>query len=92
MASQISAETEALLIGGSSGIGLATAERLTRRGVNVHLVGRTETKLEDAVESLPGDGKGEYSVVDLFEDDDVAELVDAVDESSSIEYLVNAAG
>ena len=92
MASHISAETEALLIGGSSGIGLATAERLTRRGVNVHLVGRTETKLEDAVESLPGDGKGEYSVVDLFEDDDVAELVDAVDESSSIEYLVNAAG
>ncbi|WP_435162206.1 SDR family NAD(P)-dependent oxidoreductase [Halorubrum sp. SY-15] len=92
MDSQISAETGALLIGGSSGIGLATAERLTRRGVNVHLVGRTETKLEDAVESLPGDGQGEYSVVDLFEDDDVAELVDAVNESSSIEYLVNAAG
>jgi NAD(P)-dependent dehydrogenase (short-subunit alcohol dehydrogenase family) len=93
MAPQISVETEALLVGGSSGIGLATAERLTRRGVDVHLVGRTETKLEDAVESLPGDGHGDYSVVDLHEDDDVAGFVDAVEESSaSIDYLVNAAG
>ena len=90
---RIPPQSEALIVGGSSGIGLATAERLTRRDVNVHLVGRTETKLEDAASDLPGDGEGTYSVVDLCEDDDVAEFVDAIDQSeASLNCLVNAAG
>ena len=93
MTPHISSESEAVVLGGSSGIGLATAERLSSRGINVHLVGRTEAKLDDAVENLPGDGTGEYSVVDLSEDADVdafAEAVEATD--ASIQYLVNAAG
>lgn len=93
MTPHISAESEALILGGSSGIGLATAEELSERGINVHLVGRTEAKLQDAVATLPGDGTGEYSVIDLSEDDDVDAFVEAVEQSDgSIQYLVNSAG
>jgi NAD(P)-dependent dehydrogenase (short-subunit alcohol dehydrogenase family) len=93
MTAHISSESEAVLLGGSSGIGLATAEQLTDRGIDVHLVGRTESKLKDAGESLPGDGEAEYSVVDLADADDVSAFVEAVEQSeASIDYLVNAAG
>ncbi|WP_182022415.1 SDR family oxidoreductase [Haloquadratum walsbyi] len=93
MTPRISSQTEALLIGGSSGIGLETAKRLSDRGINVHLVGRTEKKLINAVDNLPGDGTGEYSTVNLYDSDDVTAFVEAIEESeASIEYLVNAAG
>ena len=89
----IPSHSEALILGGSSGIGLATAAQLCGRGINVHLVGRTESTLEDAASDLPGDGKTAYSVVDLLDDDDVTALVDAVERSdASISYLVNSAG
>ena len=38
----------ALVVGGSAGIGLAAAERLARRGVQVAIAGRREGALEDA--------------------------------------------
>ena len=93
MTPHISTESEALILGGSSGIGLATAEQLADRGINVHLVGRMESKLKEAVENLPGDGTGEYSAVDLSEDDDVDAFIEAVEQTDgSIQYLVNSAG
>ena len=38
----------ALMVGGTSGIGMATAERLLRRGVAVRLLGRRAEKVRDA--------------------------------------------
>lgn len=43
-----------LITGGSSGIGLATAERFLRRGARVWLTARDEKKLQRAADSLGG--------------------------------------
>jgi ribitol 2-dehydrogenase len=44
----------ALVTGGGSGIGLATARELSRAGATVVLTGRTPERLTRAAESLPG--------------------------------------
>ncbi|MCI2423153.1 SDR family oxidoreductase [Saccharopolyspora sp. K220] len=43
----------ALVVGGTSGIGLATARRLRGRGASVHVVGRDKAKLDDIAVSDP---------------------------------------
>ena len=45
----------ALITGGTSGIGLATAQRLAAEGAHVFVTGRKQTTLDAAVESI-GDG------------------------------------
>jgi short-subunit dehydrogenase len=42
----------ALIVGGSSGIGLATAKRLLERHIPVTIVGKSQDKLETAVREL----------------------------------------
>jgi NAD(P)-dependent dehydrogenase (short-subunit alcohol dehydrogenase family) len=44
----------ALVVGGSSGIGLAAARRLLALGAEVHIVGRNEQTLRTAADSEPG--------------------------------------
>ena len=44
----------ALVTGGGSGIGLATARLLSRLGATLVLSGRTESKLREAADGLPG--------------------------------------
>jgi len=46
----------AVVVGGGSGIGLASARVLARDGARVTIVGRTEQKLRDATEELTGEG------------------------------------
>jgi len=49
------AEKVALITGGESGIGLATARLFVSEGARVHLVGIDEAKLEAAVRELGSD-------------------------------------
>jgi len=49
------AGTSALVTGGGSGIGLASARHLLRDGASVTLMGRNEERLRSAVESLAAD-------------------------------------
>ena len=51
-----STDKQALVTGGGSGLGLATAQRLAADGAVVTICGRTEAKLKPALESLPDDG------------------------------------
>jgi short-subunit dehydrogenase len=83
----------ALVTGASSGIGLAYARALRRRGTKIVLVARREDRLRKLAEELGG---GESAVVlpaDLTASSGVAELVQAVRERGlRIELLVNNAG
>ncbi len=83
----------ALIIGGSSGIGRSTAERLLKRGVPVHLVSRPGAKLDTAAKELSQLGEVQATGVDLYN----REQVDALNQSirstdRPFTRLVNAAG
>ncbi len=44
----------AVIVGGSSGIGLATARQLLASGLKVTITGRSKARLDDACRSVPG--------------------------------------
>ena len=81
------------IIGGSTGIGLATARLIVDRGRNVLLVGRDQRKMDHAVASLGKPGQVEVRITDLRDQVQVDELIAAIEaETRHIEALVNAAG
>jgi len=83
----------ALIVGGSSGIGLATAQRLRGRGVTTILVGRSAEKLRTASHELAGPDGVETIQADLYEPADVERVMAvASDRERPVRYLVNAAG
>lgn len=87
------APSRALIVGGSSGIGLATARRLRRRGVTTILVGRSPDKLLAARRELADPDGVETIQADLYHPADVDRVVAvAGDRERPIRYLVNAAG
>jgi short-subunit dehydrogenase len=87
-------EHVSLIVGGSSGIGKATAELLARDGRKVLLVARDPKKLAQSkaeIESLGG--RAETVPVDLYDRKAVADLCAIIDrETRHIDQLVNAAG
>lgn len=88
-------QNHTLIIGGSSGIGLATALRLARQNQSVAIVGRSQVKLDDASALLmeAGASKAEAIKADLYKASDVDVLIEKI---ISAEYavtgMVNAAG
>jgi NAD(P)-dependent dehydrogenase (short-subunit alcohol dehydrogenase family) len=84
-----------IIVGGSSGMGLATARLLVGAGGTVILVARDETKLGACRRALEGEGKGrvETIVSDLYDPEAVQGLIKRIEgESRHINHLVNAAG
>jgi NAD(P)-dependent dehydrogenase (short-subunit alcohol dehydrogenase family) len=90
--------TSALIIGGSSGMGLATAEQLLKQGTHVIIVGKQAEKLEQAKRHLLSQNANSTTTVqtlqiDLANPSDVASLIAQIDNKNTpINYLVNAAG
>lgn len=83
----------ALVIGGSSGMGLATATNLIKNGVDVVIVGRNETKLANATEQLNQFGHVKTLKADLYSKDGIKTITDFVNcVDTEIGYLINAAG
>ena len=83
----------ALIIGGSTGIGRATAERLLKRGIAVHLVARDQGRLAKAEAELSEHGPVQTSSVDLYDTAAVDRFASGLrDSGAPIRYLVNAAG
>jgi NAD(P)-dependent dehydrogenase (short-subunit alcohol dehydrogenase family) len=84
----------ALIAGGTSGIGLATALRLATQGVSVVVGGRSQTRAAEAVDQIRGAG-GEASAVVLDTTDD-ASCADAVAQTlrrtGRLDILVNSVG
>jgi NAD(P)-dependent dehydrogenase (short-subunit alcohol dehydrogenase family) len=85
----------ALIIGGSSGIGLATASRLLHRGYDLLLVARDPNKLSHAATTLQSQGsqRVETFVTDLNSESGADALIARIHaENRHISCLVNAAG
>ncbi|GLI34603.1 SDR family NAD(P)-dependent oxidoreductase [Desulforhabdus amnigena] len=84
---------EALIVGGGSGIGLATAKMLTEAGVAVTLVGRSLEKLEHARETCKDFGRVHTFQSDLTRKEDLERLIRHIKMNmKDLKYLVNAAG
>lgn len=85
----------AIIAGGSSGMGLATAHRLAGRGVPLILIGRSQEKLENAERAIQAQANVPVTLwsADVTNDADIESLIARIDAlESPIAYLVNAAG
>ena len=78
---------KAVVLGGTSGIGLATVARLLDRGARVTAMSRSEANIENARSSLPS-GEIEFRTLDVL---DRGAMADAFADLGSIDILVNAA-
>ncbi|CAM3906025.1 SDR family NAD(P)-dependent oxidoreductase [Smaragdicoccus niigatensis] len=84
----------AVITGGSSGIGLATAEALARRGVTVVVVARGVGDVKSAVQRIRDNGGSAYGYpCDVTDHYAVAGLAKVVlKEHGHVDFLVNSAG
>lgn len=83
----------ALIVGGSSGMGLQAGSMLLKAGASVTLVGRRKEKLDQALKALGAGDKLHAFQCDLRLDADVERLIRHVAEKmKDVNYLVNAAG
>lgn len=88
-------KTKALIIGGSSGMGLETAKRLLRQGNVVQILGHQQANLDMAKAELENEIGGivETSLVNLYDSTEVANFIKQIKrDKHHIKYLVNAAG
>ena len=84
---------QALIVGGTTGMGRATAELLLKDGIEVFIIGKQEKSLQEAQTALSGLGKVTTIGLDLFNSDDVqAFSAGLADKIPHLRYLVNAAG
>jgi len=85
----------ALVTASSSGLGKASAKCLAREGANVVINGRNESRLDEAVEEVQSEARGDVLGVqgDLTEPGDIDTLVaETVEEFGGIDHLVTNAG
>ena len=77
-----------LIVGGSSGMGLALARRCLDDGAKVIIVGRNSGRLERALEALQAPAASDAIAVDIAREDQVADLFRRVGE---IDHIVSTA-
>jgi 3-oxoacyl-[acyl-carrier protein] reductase len=83
----------AIVTGGTRGIGRAIAERLLREGASVAICGRTGDSVAQATREMKELGKISGYVADVSQAEQVSELFRAVDrEFTGLDILVNNAG
>lgn len=86
-------QTVTLIVGGSSGIGLATAQQFNAPGNRLILVGRSADKLERAAATLRDADDVVCWSADLYSDADVARIRQQINGlDTAVDKLVNAAG
>ena len=83
----------ALVVGGSSGMGFATAKVLLQRGIDTYVVGDKIEKLEAAKRALTEFGHIETLQANLYDASDVQRIAEfAANNQRHVKYFVNAAG
>lgn len=82
----------AIVTGGGSGIGKATAKRLCKDGYNVVITGRTKDKLESVKNEIGSDAIS-ICVGDVSSENDVKGLIDfTINQYGQLDVVVNNAG
>lgn len=81
----------ALIVGGSTGIGYAVAKALVRDGVNVTIVGRHSERLEEALKILKPN-RASTVQADITTMDGRIKVINAIEENRAFDKLVNCAG
>ena len=90
---KLSEQGAALIVGGTSGMGLAIARQLSQANVPTIIVGSREDKLAAASQELEPGGQVEAVRANLYDAADVDRLREIADDHGRpIRYLVNAAG
>ena len=84
----------ALITGGSSGIGLAVAHRLAKEGINIFLISRNQAKLELAKEAVSSKHEVNVSVhsCDVTNYNKIAYLINEIDQKFPLDYIICSAG
>ncbi len=81
----------AIITGGAAGLGIAIAQKFVEQNIHIIIIGRNETKLKEACQSL-GPLAG-YVTLDLTRLNEIPPAVKAIAERfGSIDILVNNAG
>jgi NAD(P)-dependent dehydrogenase (short-subunit alcohol dehydrogenase family) len=84
---------QALIVGGTTGMGKATAALLLKKGIEVAIVGRDIKNLNEASEELSTLGKVTTFAVDVTNHEDVHTFGNILSiKLPGLKYLVNAAG
>lgn len=81
----------ALFVGGSSGLGLASAQLFHRLGASVLLSGRSRERLESAIERFEDRARVEVAEMDVTDEGSISRIFSGLDRES-IDYLVVTAG
>ncbi|MCC9168890.1 SDR family NAD(P)-dependent oxidoreductase [Pontibacter harenae] len=84
---------QALIVGGTTGMGKATAEILLEKGHEVVILARNSANLSDVKKELEGKGKVRIYGLDLADMAEVKSFCEKIpSQMQNLKYLVNAAG
>ena len=80
----------AIVTGGNSGLGYATAKKLCDQGINTYIIGRTKDKTENACKEI---GDNAFPVIfDLNDLEGIPSMIQKIAKEGNIDILVNNAG
>jgi NAD(P)-dependent dehydrogenase (short-subunit alcohol dehydrogenase family) len=83
----------ALVTGGTSGIGLATAQTFAREGAVVVLASRSEERAQTALQAFPDGSAVSWVACDTADGKSVMKLLDSIQERHGrLDYAFNNAG
>ena len=76
-----------LVLGGNSGMGLASAQAFASEGATVHLTGRNQQTIDEAVASIPGSTGYAADIADVTATAKVVEQVEQTDGRIDVLYI-----
>ncbi len=84
---------QAIIVGGTTGMGKATAELLLKDGIEVTIIGRSDKNLKTTGEELSKIGTVKTVGLDLFDSESIQNFINNLKTiAPNVKYLVNAAG